>query len=304
MSSSYDLILDHIAHILHFLSDAPSFWFTLNTSYDHDFHLSKRFGMSAREYECLLIAADLASYTPKKGFAIKPKRWKSFITGHRFTNLECGNIELDSKQFDIDAMINGTPPDIKNRAFHHVIRIGVKYKDYHTRIEWQKDDLGRMVTTPPRLNGLWTSQQSFRKSVEPFIWNFIIDNDCEEEREEDQRHQSNHPAGNDELVLHVEEEAEPKSITPTPGKKKRKVNDSTAVNVPTYDNIVSEKYPHLSQVFGGWCGFDPSYPKTKKKMRSMLNELVDLLSSKYELTAKSPNNKQLTYVRVPTAVTD
>lgn len=216
--------------------------------------------MSAREYECLLIAADLASYTQKKGFAMKPKRWKSFITGHRFTNLEGGNIELDLKQFDIDAMINGTPLDIKNRAFHHVIRIRVKYKDYHTRIEWQKDDRGRMVTTP--------SQQSFRKSVEPFIWNFIIDNDCEEEREEDQRHQSNHPAGNDELVPHVEE-AEPKSVTPTPGKKKRKVNELTSVNVPMYDNNVSEKYyPHLSHVFGRWCGFDPSDPKMKTKMLS------------------------------------
>lgn len=192
MSPSYDLILGHIADFLHVLSDAPSFWFTLNSSYDHDFHLSKRFGMSPREYECLLIAADLASYTKKKRFAIKPKWWQSFITGHHFTNMEGGNIELDSKQFDIDAMINGTPSDIKKRVFHHVIRIGVKYKDYHPRIEWQKDNLGRMVTTPPRLNKIWTNQQSFRKSVEPFIWNFIIDNDFEEEGEEDQRHyQSN-----------------------------------------------------------------------------------------------------------------
>jgi hypothetical protein len=30
-----EVLLDHIANYLLFLSDAPSFWFTLNTSYDH-----------------------------------------------------------------------------------------------------------------------------------------------------------------------------------------------------------------------------------------------------------------------------
>ncbi len=35
MSSRYDLVRDHIADFLIFLSSAPSFWFSLNTSYDH-----------------------------------------------------------------------------------------------------------------------------------------------------------------------------------------------------------------------------------------------------------------------------
>ncbi len=34
MSSSSESILDHIADYLKFISDAQSFWFTLNTSYD------------------------------------------------------------------------------------------------------------------------------------------------------------------------------------------------------------------------------------------------------------------------------
>ena len=34
-------ILDQIAKFLLLLSDAPSYWFTLNTSCDHAFHLSK-----------------------------------------------------------------------------------------------------------------------------------------------------------------------------------------------------------------------------------------------------------------------
>jgi hypothetical protein len=35
-------ILDQIAKFFLLLSDAPSYWFTLNTSCDHAFHLSKR----------------------------------------------------------------------------------------------------------------------------------------------------------------------------------------------------------------------------------------------------------------------
>jgi hypothetical protein len=35
MSRSYESVLDNIAKYLRFLSKAQSFWFTLNSSYDH-----------------------------------------------------------------------------------------------------------------------------------------------------------------------------------------------------------------------------------------------------------------------------
>ena len=35
MSSRYDVAKDHIADFLIFRSSTPSFWFSLNTSYDH-----------------------------------------------------------------------------------------------------------------------------------------------------------------------------------------------------------------------------------------------------------------------------
>ena len=44
------------------LSDAPSYWFALNTSCDHAFHLSKRLGMDKFDYKALLIAGKLARY--------------------------------------------------------------------------------------------------------------------------------------------------------------------------------------------------------------------------------------------------
>jgi hypothetical protein len=40
ISSSSESILDNIADYLTFISDAQSFWFMLNTSYDHGCHLA------------------------------------------------------------------------------------------------------------------------------------------------------------------------------------------------------------------------------------------------------------------------
>ena len=66
MSTSYDgSLLDHLAEYMIYLSTASSFWFSLDSSYDHEFHLSKRFGMSPQDYEHLLVAAHLAHFYTK-----------------------------------------------------------------------------------------------------------------------------------------------------------------------------------------------------------------------------------------------
>jgi hypothetical protein len=42
MPTSYDgTLLDHLAELMVYLSTASSFWFSLDSSYDHEFHLSK-----------------------------------------------------------------------------------------------------------------------------------------------------------------------------------------------------------------------------------------------------------------------
>ncbi len=60
MSSSSDCILDHIADYLKFISGAQSFWYTLNTSYNHDCHLTSWFYLEPNNYEVLLVVAGLA----------------------------------------------------------------------------------------------------------------------------------------------------------------------------------------------------------------------------------------------------
>ncbi len=105
MSSSSDALLDHIADFLKFISSAQSFWFTLDTSYDHGCHLASRFRLDQEKYETLLIVARLVSYT-RFGFQIKADAWKKFLGGRRFVIDNCP-IELEQKKIDLNAYISG-----------------------------------------------------------------------------------------------------------------------------------------------------------------------------------------------------
>jgi hypothetical protein len=74
MSQSSQSILDHITDFLKFISNTQSFWFTLDTIYNHGCHLANRFRLEPNDYEVLLIMAGLASYN-RFGFAVKPTAW-------------------------------------------------------------------------------------------------------------------------------------------------------------------------------------------------------------------------------------
>jgi hypothetical protein len=96
--------LDQIARFFILLSDAPSYWFTINTSCDHAFHQSKRLGMDESDYKALLIAGNLARY--KGGtFIIQENEWKLFLFGHHlFMDLPSDRraFQLNRKQITLD----------------------------------------------------------------------------------------------------------------------------------------------------------------------------------------------------------
>ena len=127
MGTSYvNISLGHLADHLIYLSSSSSFWFSLNSSYDHEFHLSKRLGMSPQDYEYLLMALDLARIDKRWGFSILVMKWKVFLEGYLFSTINCdrdGTFEVDRKKMDIDAFIQGESANKrKDIAF---IRIGV-----------------------------------------------------------------------------------------------------------------------------------------------------------------------------------
>ena len=109
MSTSYDgSLLDHLAEYMIYLSTASSFWFSLNLSYDHECHLSKRFGMIPHNYECIMIAANLAERHRKFGFTIKLTLLNAFLNGHRFcTSNGTVPFEVATNMMDYNALPAG-----------------------------------------------------------------------------------------------------------------------------------------------------------------------------------------------------
>jgi hypothetical protein len=104
MAMSYDgSLLDHLAEYLIYLSSSSSFWFGLNSSYDNEFHLSKRLVITPKDYEFLLVAADLAHIDKRWDFSIKMMKWRLFLEGHRFMIINCdGTFEVDVKKVDLN----------------------------------------------------------------------------------------------------------------------------------------------------------------------------------------------------------
>ena len=67
----------------------------------------------------------------------------------------------------------------------HFIRIGILDAQSPRKIELQKYSDGRMIATPPRLNGFRIKQQSFRQCVEQFKWNYILEKEEDDDTDAD-----------------------------------------------------------------------------------------------------------------------
>ena len=158
------------------LSFEPRRWCPVNVCIKVD-----RLGMAPLDCKRLLAAANLAHYCPKWGFTLLVDRWKMFIKGHHFyTSNSTGSfkVKVDAKNLNFDALILGT--SAKHRRRVHVIQIGVSTTDLSPKNN--EEQIGRdglLITTPPRLNGLGIKTQSFQRKIDPFIWNFIVENNMD-----------------------------------------------------------------------------------------------------------------------------
>jgi hypothetical protein len=125
MSKRSEVLFDHKADFLKFISSAQSFWFSLGTSYDHGCHLASLFRLDPDEYEALLIVSGLASYT-RFGFQIKAHAWRKFLGGCWFVADNCP-IEFEQKNIDLDSYINGTPQSrVQRRKFYVAVAVTSK----------------------------------------------------------------------------------------------------------------------------------------------------------------------------------
>ena len=95
--------------------------------------------MMPKDYEYLLVAADLAHVDKRWGFSIKMMKWRLFLEGHRFTTINCDcTFEVDVKKVDLNAFIEGESP--KHREKVNFIWIGILKASSHRKVEMWPDD--------------------------------------------------------------------------------------------------------------------------------------------------------------------
>ncbi len=160
----------------------------------------------------------------------------------------------------------------------------------------QKDNDGRLIVTPPQLNGLWLKQQSFRHFMEQFKWNYVLEeeeNNDKDEEDKDSKDEDSNDVDNNSNV-----DGKDNASSPTTSNKKRKYN---AITPPGDDNMaeygMEKSYPHLSRALGGEDGcFDPTNPSVQKSMHCLLSELNNLLSLEYQLDVDGLSHNKLSYI--------
>jgi len=233
-----------MAEHLRFLSSTHSFWFTLDTSYDHGCHLARRLGLEPKDYEVLLIVAGLASYN-RYGFKMKPTARRTFLGGHHFMNYSIA-IEFEQKSIDLDAYINGVQPSQTKKKKFNAIRIGNKIEGSPNKIKEQTGRDGRLVTTPPRLNLMRITTQSFKQIVAQYLWQYAIDNEKEEAGEDEGSDEESSPEEQQQDASPTKTMTKVISPEQAPATKKRKLNvDILMTDLPDYKDEVNLLYPHV-----------------------------------------------------------
>ena len=104
--------------------DADAFWFVINcdASY-YGFSLCQHLRMCVRDYEALLVAAQLATMESSGMLRIKYNAWPAFVDSGHFVSTE-EQIDCDSNKTDLCAHAEGTSPIEKSNITYRVFCIG------------------------------------------------------------------------------------------------------------------------------------------------------------------------------------
>ena len=328
-------VLDGIAKYFVCLADARSYWYSLNSSIDDEFHLAHRFGLDEDEYHALLIAADLARVKGGK-IIISSARWIDFRGHHRFADTDTTDIivprSTDKRSstptpmimpifevVDKTITINGV------RKVVWVVRIG-------KRGETSNLDFGSQMKcheSPPRMSrSLLVHQQAFLSSTAAAVVRAKItvenlggeDSDEEDSDEEESdtttvvanthpqsvtttavanTHPQLSTSNNNNLATLQFTSPFRRSSTSTHATISPDIDATTRSS--TY--LVGQQYPTLAAVFGK--DFDPFNATIQQTMRQMLSEITHILDgSKEGLNVPDYWGRDLSFVRVPKAGSD
>ena len=94
-----------LADAFRILASGTAFWFVVNSEdhYNENFSLCSRLGLTARDYEALLVGAQLATYDKHGLFKISAAQWVLYLKGNK--------IRFDKKRTDLSAPVEGRRVD-------------------------------------------------------------------------------------------------------------------------------------------------------------------------------------------------
>ena len=314
---------DALAEYMHVLLKADAFWYSIDSNHSHGFSLCSRFGMSQRDFEALLLAANLAKCSDKFGFRSNLKEWKSFIDSYRFRLDGLSKLQVESKRIDVYAHIDGYKPSPAKRERFNVIQIGMLSFDpanpSTSSFEKQKNKAGLQIVVPPPLKQIRQYQRTLGRTTARIILDTIIDYDylyAMDNRISCARSVLPvRPATPDaaptvsptEVLKANRIDAHDDTETEESPTKRIKINlcedmdaslTPTQTPIPIHMPTVAEaKYPTLSQVFGG--DFDPDDSEAQTKIDSLLSEIAALREHDYEISYKNEKEQVVSFVRVP-----
>jgi hypothetical protein len=143
--------------------------------------------------------------------------------------------------------------------------------------------------------------------VEPFVWNYIIENDTDDKDtsltsllSSTLSLSSSSPSLSSLLPSSTMTITLLSSPPPAPANKKRKLNKGASNNYVSSN----DDYPHLSCALGKEDGFNLVDPTIQKIMQALLAELIGLLSKDYELNLIDSAYNSVSYLCVPKASSD
>jgi len=115
---------ESIAKYLYDMIKADAFCYYIDTNHSYGFSLCSRFGMNQRNFEALLLAANLPKRSDKFGVRSNKKNWSTFLTGYCFRVNSFCKLQVETKRIDIKPHIDGSKPNLEKRERFGVIQIG------------------------------------------------------------------------------------------------------------------------------------------------------------------------------------
>jgi hypothetical protein len=311
-----------LADILVDLTQAPSFVFLINSAahYHQEFALCKRLGMLPKDYEALLVSANLATIDTNDKFSVLPTEWSDYLLSWHFDHIHKERPRFDMKRIHLDAAVNNTQIDRKQRSYIYSLQIG---KDIGSSAIQNISQQLRQSKCPPPISDLRAKQRGFGRVATHSIVQALCNNErlyrrCMCDGEDRLKRKADDNVVHPELLSppplrqktnQVAAESPPESSMPHI--QANNINPSIEVTItdscnkvlspsPKRDTIECDKYPMLAKI-QTLLGDEWNDERTQD---IIFSELTQRTKDGSVVKVKDNKGKMHSWVRIPVNETD